>query len=129
MTLPLDFSWIRPCRPTLVNECIAFGSIAQLTSQCHSWRHENSQDTQDSNTRKAFLMPTIWLGCTADVLGPTVYMYSRPIWLLFPGGSPTFVWPWEESNYPSRSCNGPNGPKGPKLNPSKNKRRGRLILV
>ena len=34
--------------------------------------------------------------------------------------SPLF-WPWEESNYPSRSCNGPNGLKGPKLKQNKQK--------
>ena len=28
---------------------------------------------------------------------------------------PSLFWPLEGSNYPSRSCNGPNGPKGPKL--------------
>ena len=37
------------------------------------------------------------------------------------GGSPTFIWPWEGSNYPSRSCNGPNGPKGPKFKQNKRK--------
>ena len=31
----------------------------------------------------------------------------------FFGGLPTLIWPWEESNYPSRSCNGLDGPKGP----------------
>ena len=47
----------------------------------------------------------------------------RPFWLLFfSGGSPTFIWPWEGSNYPSQSCNGPNGPKGPKFKQNKNKR-------
>ena len=40
------------------------------------------------------------------------------------GGSPTFIWPWEGSNYPSRSCNGPNGPKGPKFKQNKNKQHG-----
>ena len=38
------------------------------------------------------------------------------------GGSPTSIWPWEGSNYPSRSCNGPNGPKGPKFKQNKYKR-------
>ena len=40
------------------------------------------------------------------------------------GGPPTFIWPWEGSNYPSRSCNGPNGPKGPKFKQNKNKQHG-----
>ena len=31
------------------------------------------------------------------------------------GGSPTLIWPWEGSNYPSRSCNGRNRPQWPKL--------------
>ena len=29
------------------------------------------------------------------------------------------IWPWEGSNYPFRSCNGPNGPKGPKFKQNK----------
>ena len=33
-------------------------------------------------------------------------------------------WPWEGSNYPSRSCNGPYGPKGPKF--KQNKTSGRF---
>ena len=37
----------------------------------------------------------------------------------FPGGSPTFVLPWEGSNYSSRSFNGPNGPKGLKFKRNK----------
>ena len=28
---------------------------------------------------------------------------------------PLRFWAWEGSNYPSRSCDGPNGPKGPKF--------------
>ena len=36
-------------------------------------------------------------------------------WLPFLGGSLTLIWPWEGSDDPFRSCNGPNGPKGSKL--------------
>ena len=33
---------------------------------------------------------------------------------IFLARSPTLIWLWEGSNYPSRPCNDSNGPKGPK---------------
>ena len=32
---------------------------------------------------------------------------------------PPLLWPWDGSNYPSRSCNGPDEPKGPKYKQNK----------
>ena len=39
----------------------------------------------------------------------------RPFWLLCFRWFAHLICPWEGSNYPIRSCNGPNGPKEPKL--------------
>ena len=39
---------------------------------------------------------------------------------------PPLFWPWEGSNYHSRSCNGPNWPKGPKF--TQNKKHIRIQL-
>ena len=47
-------------------------------------------------------------------------VYSGHIWLLFSVVRPPLFWPWEGSNYPSRSCNCPNL-KLPKFNQNKNK--------
>ena len=48
-------------------------------------------------------------------LHPIKLHHSRPFWLLFPGGSPTYFGLGRGSNYPSLSCNGPNGQKGSKF--------------
>ena len=40
-------------------------------------------------------------------------------WLTFLVVRPFWFWHWEGSNYPFRSCNGPNGPKGSKFNKTK----------
>ena len=45
--------------------------------------------------------------------------HTQPVWLLFHQWSAHLFWPWEKSNYPSRSCNGPHGPKGPKFKQNK----------
>ena len=51
--------------------------------------------------------------------------------VVFLGGSPTLIWPWEGFSHPSRSCNGSNGPKGPKLKNKKqtNKLTGEPIPI
>ena len=46
-------------------------------------------------------------------------------WLLFPGGSPTFVVALGGLNYPSRPCNGRNRPEGPKFK----KRLGLTVVL
>ena len=47
----------------------------------------------------------------------TYVTLSRPLWLFLHRwfAQLSFGHIWEGSNYPSRSCNGPNGPKGPKF--------------
>ena len=54
---------------------------------------------------------------TGNKIPETAFLtfYSLGLSAVFLGGSPTLIWPWQGSNYPSRSCNGPNGPKGPKF--------------
>ena len=44
---------------------------------------------------------------------------SRPFAYFFSGVRPPLFWPWEWSNYPSQSCNGPNGLKGLKFKENK----------
>ena len=45
--------------------------------------------------------------------------------LLFSVVRPPVIWPWEGSNYPSRSCNGLHGPKGPKFKKQKKRHHRR----
>ena len=52
----------------------------------------------------------------------------RPFGLLCSRWFAHLIWPWEGSNYPSRSCNGPNGPKGPKFEQNKTKKHGSQMM-
>ena len=46
-------------------------------------------------------------------------LLSQPFWLPFSWWFAHLFWPWEGSNYPSRSRDGPNGLKGPKFKQNK----------
>ena len=95
--------------------------IALLSANAVKWT--NRVHGQNRRTSSVPNITLVLLIVTADNTDyGRALLYHSAFWATLSSVvRPPFFWTWEGSNYPCRSCDGPNGPKGTKF--KQNKRR------